>query len=79
MENEQQNLVNRLKELKTALINLFEQLKKYQVGCREYNLIMDSIGEIYMELGNIYKSFSQEELVRNMNETLENIQRGWSK
>ena len=79
MENEQQNLVNRLKELKTALINLFEQQKKYQVGCRKYNLIMDSIGEIYMELGNIYKSFSQEELVRNMNGTDENIQRGWSK
>ena len=73
MENEQQNLVNRLEELKATLINLFEQSKKYQAGCREYNLIM------YMEIGKIYKYLSQKEWLGNINETLENIQKGCSK
>ncbi len=79
MENEQQNLVNRLEELKATLINLFEQSKKYQAGCREYNLIMYSIGETYMEIGKIYKYLSQKEWLGNINETLENIQKGCSK
>ena len=59
MTNEEKDeLIERQKFLKICFKNLLIQLKKYQEGSPEYNLILDDLSKISIELLFILKSLT---------------------